>query len=154
VGSDPNAAFAIERLTGVPGQDAEIFAKVETLDADLKRSAAAMEQMLEEGFETEGTLDGVLDFGDFAMGEFFPARADGSVVAEAVEKELDFGKGKAHFAGETDEQDTVKGVDRIATLAPGAMRRRKKADFFVIADGGGVEAGAACELTDFHDDAP
>jgi len=71
-------------------EDTEIGAEAEALDADLKRSAAAMEQMLEERFETEGALDGVLDFGDFAVSEFFPARADRLVIAETVEKELDF----------------------------------------------------------------
>jgi len=45
-----------------------------------------MEQMLEERFETEGALDGVLDFGDFAMREFFPARANRGIVAETVDR--------------------------------------------------------------------
>lgn len=94
--------------------------------------------MLEERFETEGALDGVLDFGDFAMREFFLARANRGIVAETVEKELDLAEGKAHFAGETDEQDAVKGVTCVTALATRALGRGEEADFLVIADGGSI----------------
>jgi hypothetical protein len=72
------------------------------------------------------------------------------VVAEAVEEELDFGEGEAHFSGETDEEDAVESVGGIAALAAGAMSRSEQAESLVVANGGGVEAGAMGELTDFH----
>jgi len=50
----------------------------------------------------------LLDFVEFAGGEFFPARADGGVVAEAAEEELDFGEGEAHVGGEADEEDAME----------------------------------------------
>jgi len=109
-----------------------------------------MLKILEKSFEPEPAGDAGFDFGELAGGEFFPARADGGVVAEAVEEELDLGKGEAHFACETDEQDAVESVGGIAALAAGAVRRSKEAEFFIVADGGGVKAGPMGEFTDFH----
>jgi hypothetical protein len=60
-------------------------------------------ETLEEGFESERARDVLFHFDEFAGGEFFPAGADGSVVTEAAEEELDFGEGEAHVAGEADE---------------------------------------------------
>jgi hypothetical protein len=51
---------------------------------------------LEERFEFEGAGDGLIDFAELAGGELFPAGTDGSVIAEAAEKEFDFGKGESH----------------------------------------------------------
>jgi len=113
-----------------------------------------VEEALEEGFELEGTDDTLLDFVEFAGGEFFPARADGGVVAEAAEEELDFGEGEAHVGGEADEEDAMEGVAGIAALAADPLGRGEEAHFFVVADGGGVEAGAGGEFTDFHDGIP
>ncbi len=75
---------------------AEFGAEAEAIDAELEGGAVAAEEALEEGFEFEGAGDGLIDFAELAGGEFFPARADGSVVAEAAEEEFDFGKGEAH----------------------------------------------------------
>ena len=105
---------------------------------------------MEEGFEFEGAGDVLFDFEEFAGGEFFPARANWRVIAEAAEEELDFGEGEAHVGGEADEQDAMEGVAGIAALATCALWRSEEAEFFVVADGGGIEAGAASEFTDFH----
>ncbi len=88
--------------------------------------------------------------GELAGGKFFPAGADGCVVAEAAKEELDLGKGEAHVGGEADEEDAIESLAGIAALAAEALGRGEEAEFFVVADGGGVEAGAVCELTDFH----
>jgi hypothetical protein len=96
----------------------------------------------------------LLDFVEFARGEVFPAGADGGGVAEAAEEELDFGKGEAHVRGEADEEDAMEGVAGIAALAAGPLGCGEEAHFFVVADGGGVEAGAGGEFTDFHDGLP
>jgi len=110
----------------------------------------AVEEALEEGFELEGTDDTLLDFVEFAGGEFFPAGPDGGGVAEAAEEEFNFGKGEAHVRGEADEEDAMEGVAGIAALAAGPLGRDEETHFFVVADGGGVEAGAGGEFTDFH----
>jgi hypothetical protein len=107
-------------------------------------------EALQERFEFEGACDVLIDFGELPGGEFFPARADGSIVTEAAEEELDFGEGKAHAAGKTDEEDTMNGVGRVAALAAEALGRSEEAQFFVVADGGSVEVGAAGKLADFH----
>src|SRR5882672_9805950 len=114
----------------------------------------AVEEGLEEGSELEGAGDGLSDFEERTVGEFFPARANWCVVAEAAEEELDFGKGEAHVRGEADEEDAMEGVAGIAALAAGPLACGEEAHFFVVADRGGVEAGAGGEFTDFHDGVP
>ncbi len=114
----------------------------------------AAEEVLEEGFEFEGAGNVFIDFDEFAGGEFFPARADRGVVTEAAEEELDFGEGEAHVRGEADEEDAMEGVAGIAALAAEALGRSQDAHFFVVADGGGVEASGCSKFTDFHENAP
>jgi hypothetical protein len=132
------------------GKGAEVFAEAEGADALLEGGAVAMEEALEEGFEFEGTRDVLFDLGDFSGSELFPTRAYRSVIAEAAEEELDFGKGEAHFAGEADEEHAVEGVAGVTALAAAAVGRGEKAHFFVIADCRSVEADASGELADFH----
>ena len=83
----------------------------------LEGSAVAMLKVLEKSFQTKRAGDAGLDFGELSGGELFPAGADGGVVTEAVEEELDFREGEAHFSGETDEEDAVESVGGIAALA-------------------------------------
>jgi len=116
----------------------------------LEGGAAAAEETLEEGFELEGAGDVSLDFAELAGGEFFPAGAYRSVIAEAAEEELDFAEGETHVSGEADEEDAREGVTGIAALAAEALGRNEEPEFFVVADGGGVEAGGRGELADFH----
>jgi hypothetical protein len=139
-----------EDLASAVGHEAEVFAEAEGADTLLEGSATAMEEALKKGFETEGTGDAVLDLREFSGGEFFPARADGSIVAEAAEEKSDFGEGEAHFAGEADEQHTIQSVGGIAALAAKTLGRREEARLFVVADGRGVDAGATREFADFH----
>jgi hypothetical protein len=120
----------------------------------LERNTVAVEEALEEGFKFEGAGDVLFDFEELASGKFFPARADRSVVAEAAEEKLDLGEGEAHVGGEADEEDAVEGIAGIPALAAEALGWDEEAALFVVADGGGVEVGAAGELADFHDDLP
>ena len=90
-------------LAGAVGDEAEVFAEAKGGDTLLEGGAAAVEQALEKGFETEGAGDVVFDLGEFFGGEFFPARADRGIVAEAAEEELDFAEGEAHLAGKADQ---------------------------------------------------
>jgi len=122
-------AAAIQRiLVETVSDKAEIFAEAEGGDALLERSAMAILKLLEKGFETEGTGDAGFDFGELSGGELFPARADGSVVTEAAEEELDFREGETHFSGEADEQDAVERVEGIAALAASTVRRSEEAE--------------------------
>jgi len=135
---------------GTAREAAEIGGEAETLDADLQRSAAAVQEMLEKGFQAERALETLIDLGDLPMRELFPARADGGVVAKAVEEELDLAEGEIHVAGEADEEDAIEGVAGIAALAANALGGGEEAHFFVVTDGGSVEAGALGEFSDFH----
>lgn len=136
------------------GERTEVFAEAEGADALRERGAAAAKEALEEGFELEGAGDVQVDFGDFSGGEFSPARADRDVFAKAVEEEFDFGEGETHFASVANQQNTMEGVAGIAALTAEALGRSEKAHFFIVTDGGGVEAGAAGEFTDFHFGSP
>jgi hypothetical protein len=131
-------------------QGAESRAEAEALDTDLKGNAAAAKEVLQERFQTEGAQEGFFNFEDFAMGEFFPTGSDGRIVAEAAEEKLDFGEGEAHFAGEANEKDAIEGFGGVTPLAAEALGWSEETHFFIIADGGGVEIGAAGELADFH----
>lgn len=115
----------MKRLMGAVGDEPEVFAEAEGGDALFEGGAAAMLKILQKSFEAKRASDAGFDFGELAGGEFFPARADGSVVAEAVEEEFDFGERKTHFAGKTNEQHSVEGVRGIAALAAGAVRGRE-----------------------------
>jgi hypothetical protein len=139
---------------GTACEAAKIGAEAETLDADLKRSAAAVQEMLEEGFEAQRALKIFIDLSDLPMGQFFPARADGEIVAEAVEEELDLAEIEVHLAGEADEEHAIEGVTGITALAADALRDSEEAHSFVVADRGGVEAGLAGEFSDFHFNLP
>src|SRR5262249_59105631 len=86
---------------------------------------------------------------NFAPGEFFPARADGSRFANAAEEDADVVEREAHFAGETNEKNAVESFRRVATLAACAGRGGKKADFFVIAGGGRGGGGLLGESGEF-----
>jgi hypothetical protein len=141
-------------LLGTASEEGKSRAEAEAIDAELERGAAAAKESLEKGFEFEGAGNVLFDFGELADGEFFPAGADWGVVAEAGEEKLDFGEGEAHVGGEADEEDAMEGVAGVAALAAGPLGRGKEAQFFVVADGGGVEVGAGGELADFHDGLP
>src|SRR5258708_1302717 len=99
--------------------EAEVGAEAEALDADLERSATAMEQVFEQGLQEERALDVFFHLSDFAVREFSPAGADRSVFAEAVEEELDLAEGEAHLACKADEQDAIECVAGVAALAAG-----------------------------------
>ncbi len=109
-----------------------------------------MEEMLEERLQPEEASDVLVNLVELAAGEFFPARADGGVVAETVQEELDFAEGEAHFSGEANQEYARERVACIAALAAEALGWGKEATFFVVTDGGGVEARGAGELTNFH----
>src|SRR6267143_3147091 len=106
--------------------------------------------MLEERFQAKRTLHRFIQFADFVMGEFFPAGANRSVVAQAAEKEFDLAEREAHVTGEANEKRAVEGVARITPLTSSAVRRGEQAHFFVVAEGGGIETGADGEFPDFH----
>jgi hypothetical protein len=130
------------------------LAEAKGADALLERCAMAAAETLQEHFELEGVCDVLFDLRELAGGEFFPSKADGSIVAKAAEEELDFGEGEAHVGGEADKENTVECVHGVAALAANTLRRGKEAALFVIADGGSVEAGANGKFTNFHDDLP
>ena len=44
----------------------------------------------------------------------------------------------------------MESISWIAALTAEALGRGEEAHFFVVADGGGIEVGAASELADFH----
>ena len=128
----------------------KVGAEAETLDADLQGSAAALEEMLQKRLQAQRTRDAFIELGNLVMSEFFPARADGGIVTQAVEEKFDLVESEPHFPGEADEEHAVEGFAGVAALAAGAMRRSEQAHFFVVTEGGSVKASARGEFSDFH----
>jgi hypothetical protein len=120
----------------------------------LERSAAAVEQILEKRFQTERAGDAVFNFGDLFRGEFFPARADRSILPKAAEEELDFGERKTHLGGKANQQDAVESVRGVTTLAADTVGRGKQTEPFIVADRRSAETGAVSKLADFHGTSP
>lgn len=116
---------------------------------ELNAGAAGLEA-LKKMKQAPGEKKALLEFGDLARGEFAPAGGNGSALAEAIEKQLDLGKGEIHFSGKADEQNAIESLGGVAPLARDACGGWKQADFFVIADSGGGDAGLRSELADFH----
>jgi len=110
--------------------------------------------MLEEVLEAERALYVAFDFGDFAMSEILPAWTDRRVGTKALKEEPDFIQTEVHFAGKPDKQEAVESFSRIAALPVDASGGTEQPHFLVIADGGGVEAGAGGEFADFHSGLP
>src|SRR5216683_2765573 len=96
--------------------------------------------MFEKGFELARTLDAGVDLLDFAVGQFSPAGSDGNVVSQATEKNLNLRQGKAHIAGEADEQQTTEGVTGVAPLIALAVGCGDNAQLLVITNGGSTKA--------------
>jgi hypothetical protein len=89
----------------------------------MKLNATAMLQSLEKIEEAAGEREMLLQLRDFASSEFAPARGDGSVLAEAVQKELDFGEREVHLASKTNQKQAIECVAGIAALAADAFGR-------------------------------
>jgi len=131
--------FGIELSYGASlfctGERSEVLAETEGADALLKRSAMAAVETLQKRLEFEGTGDVLFDVDKFASRELFPAGADGNVVAETAEEELDFREGESHVAGEADKKEAMDGVRWVTTLAVEALRWGEETHFLIIADG-------------------
>jgi hypothetical protein len=116
----------------------------------LQEWAVAPEQVFQERFEAARAFDRFIYLFDLAVRQCSPAGTNRGPVAQAGEEDFDFGKGKAHIAGEADQEHSVEGVAGIAPLATRAMGRVENAHFFVISNGGCFEAGAAGNVPNFH----
>jgi len=103
------------------GERAEVFAEAKGTYTLLKRRAMAAAETLQERFELEGAGDVLFDVDEFACRELFPAGADGNVVTETAEEELDFREGESHVAGEANEKDAMDGIRWVTTLAAEAL---------------------------------
>jgi hypothetical protein len=106
--------------------------------------------VLDERLKAARAPDRFVELFDFVMGQFPPGWANRGPVLQAVEEDFDLAKGKAHIAGEADEEYAGHNISGISALAPNPVRNREKAAFFVVADGGGVEAGVAGKLSNLH----
>jgi hypothetical protein len=63
---------------------AEFGAEAEAIDAELERGAVAVEESPEKRLELKRACHGLIDLDELPRGEFFPARANGSIVTEAI----------------------------------------------------------------------
>jgi len=89
----------------------------------MKLNATAMLQSLEKVEEAAGEREMLLQLRDFASSELAPACGDGSVLAETIQEELDFGERKVHLASKTNQKQSIERVAEIAALAADAFSR-------------------------------
>jgi hypothetical protein len=97
-----------------------------------------MQKVFEERSQTPRALDAPLDFLNFSVREFFPARPNWGVVAQAVEKNFDLVQRESHLARKADEEHAVECIRGVTPLAAGTMGRGKQSASFVVADRGSV----------------
>ena len=97
-----------------------------------------MQKVFEERFQTPRALDAPLDFLNFSVREFFPARPNWRVVPQAVEKNFDLAQRESHLARKADEEHAVECVRGVPALAAGTVGRGKQSASFVVADRGRV----------------
>jgi hypothetical protein len=142
--------FGGTRGLGSIAEGTQARAQAEAGDALVEPYAAAVLQAAKEFEDALHFGQALLQFSDFAGGEFAPAGGYRSFFAEAGEEELDFSKGEIHLGGETDEQDAVECVRGIAALAVAAIWRGEQAELFVIANGRRIHGSTFGEFSDFH----
>ena len=99
----------------------QVGAEAETLNADLKRSAMATQQMLKQKLQTARPLDGLLHLFDLTLRQSLPPQADRSGVTQTMEKELDLIQRKTYVARKTNEKYSVKSVCGVSSLAGNAL---------------------------------
>jgi len=72
------------------------------------------------------------------MRQFFPARTNGSVVLQSIEKNFDLAQRESHLAGKADEDHAVECVRGVPPLAACSVGRREQSTSFVVTDRGSV----------------
>ncbi len=120
----------------------------ERRDACLQRQAVAHERCFEESFHPLGLADECLNFRQFLFRERLPTRPRGRFRAEAMQERGDFRDGEAHPLRHADDRQALQNVLVVATATIDARWYREQADAFVVADGGGANAHAPCNIRD------
>jgi len=110
----------------------EIRVQAKKVNTDLKRWAAAVQQMLQEPLQTLGMLDGGFDFFDLAPGQVLPTSTHGRAVAQPCKKDSDLLQCEAHAACEEYEKQSVNDCLRISALPANAVGMRQQAYSLVI----------------------
>jgi hypothetical protein len=73
--------------------------------------------MFEERFQAAEAADGLVDFLDLSVREFFPARPDWGIILQPIEKNFDLAQRKSHLARKADEEHAVECVRGVPALA-------------------------------------
>jgi len=62
-------------------------------------------------------LNHLFHLADLSLCQFFPSRANWSVVSQTIHEEFDLVQRKTHVAGKTNEKHTVDSLGRVVSLA-------------------------------------
>jgi hypothetical protein len=93
-----------------------------------------LEQVFQKGFQATRSLQNVLNLPEFSVSQFSPPRADGSAIAQPVEKQLNLWEAKAHISCEANEQHPVQSLLGIAALPTRPMWRAEDASLLIITE--------------------
>src|SRR6266404_868693 len=113
-----------------------------------------MQKVFEERFQAPRALNAPLDFLNFSVREFFPARPDWRVIPQPVEKNFDLPQRESHLACKADKEHAGECVRRIPALAARTVGREEQSTSFVVTDRGSVYPRTAGEFTYLHFVAP
>jgi hypothetical protein len=97
-----------------------------------------MQKVFEERFQAPRALDAPLDFLNFSVREFFPARPNWRIVPQTIQKNFDLTQRESHLARKADEEHAVECVRWVPALAACTMGRGEQSTSFVVTDRGSV----------------
>jgi hypothetical protein len=128
----------IQERFGAASDESKVGIEAEAPYTDLEWNAPTTQKVFEEQFQAPRALDAPLDFLNFSVREFSPARPNWRVVPQAVEKNFDLAQRESHLARKANEEHAVECVRRVPALATCTMGWREQSASFVVTDRGGV----------------
>jgi hypothetical protein len=94
--------------------------------------------VFEERFQVPRAQDAPLDFPNFPVREFFPARPDWGIILQPIEKNFDLAQRKSHLARKADEEHAVECVRGVPALAARTVGHGEQSTPFVVTNRGSV----------------
>lgn len=115
--------------------------------AHFKRFAAAFGlHALEQSLNAANLASQIMQFGQFPIGELAPASFCGNCRAKTEEQSTNFLKAESGLTRLLNHGEAIKRDGVVAAAAADAIRARKEAKLFVVADGGRPQPHPARDL--------
>ena len=116
--------------------------------ADVERVAVAAGGYRQPAFHRRCAFDQGLDFGELALGEVAYLLVGGTPLSAGGQQRPRVVEGEPGALGDVNHSEALDGLLGVAALAAAALGLGKDARALVIADRGGIDAGAGSDLAD------